>query len=85
MGLPTIARAAFGANIDVNPGDRTNDCGGMMQPMRFELDHGKQILIHKCEKCGMEKRNKIAKNDSTDAIIGLAKKANFWYSVKAIL
>jgi len=56
-----------------------------MQPMRFELDHGKQILIHKCEKCGIKKEYKIAKNDSTDAIIGLAKKANFWYSVKAIL
>ena len=48
-------------HVDVNPGDRANDCGGEMQPIRVEPDAKKgYIIVHKCEKCGAIRRNKAA-------------------------
>lgn len=53
-------------HVDVNPGDRANECGGLMRPIRSEPDakHG-FIIIHKCEKCGEIRRNRAALNAKT--------------------
>ncbi|MBE6593037.1 MAG: RNHCP domain-containing protein [Ruminococcaceae bacterium] len=50
-------------HVDINPGDRANECGGLMRPIRTEPDakHG-FIIIHKCEKCGEIRRNRAALN-----------------------
>ena len=48
-------------HVDVMPGDRANQCGGIMDPIRVELDSRKgYVIIHKCRKCGEIKRNKAA-------------------------
>ncbi len=59
--------------MDINPGDRLNTCGGMMQPILVETNHGKYVLVHKCQKCGTEKRNKTSENDDMEAVIKLSK------------
>jgi hypothetical protein len=59
-------------HVDVNPGDRQSDCNGMMKPTEIQLDHGQYILIHKCEKCGLEKANKTVKDDSFEEILKLS-------------
>lgn len=51
-------------HVDVNPGDRAANCGGMMRPVSFEKTSEGFDLIHKCEKCGHEKNNKIAPEDN---------------------
>ena len=53
-------------HVDVNPGDRSNECRGQMRPIRTEPDsrHG-FIIIHKCEKCGEIRRNRAALNART--------------------
>lgn len=53
-------------HVDVNPGDRANQCGGLMRPIRSEPDakHG-FIIIHRCEKCGEIRRNRAALNAKT--------------------
>ena len=50
-------------HVDINPGDRANECGGLMRPIRSEPDskHG-FIIIHRCEKCGEIRRNRAALN-----------------------
>ena len=50
-------------HVDINPGDRANECGGLLRPIRTEPDakHG-FIIIHKCEKCGEIRRNRAALN-----------------------
>ena len=58
-------------HVDVNPGDRANICGGMMEPVAVDMDHGEYIIIHKCGNCGMSKRNKIVKTDNFEAVISL--------------
>jgi len=59
-------------HVDMHPGDRASVCGGMMPPVNLILEGKETILTHRCEKCGYEKRNKTAPNDSSDAIIALS-------------
>ena len=43
------------------PGDRANACGGVMDPIKVELDSKKgYVILHKCRKCGEIKRNRTA-------------------------
>lgn len=50
-------------HVDIFPGDRSNDCGGMMIPIRLENKKGNFVIVHKCKKCGEEKINKTSKGD----------------------
>jgi ribosomal protein L32 len=43
-----------------------------MKPIGVDKKDGKYILIHKCIKCGVEKRNKVSKEDSFEEIIKLS-------------
>ena len=48
-------------HVDVNPGDRANDCGGIMEPITAEVDSKKGfVIVHKCKKCGAISRNRSA-------------------------
>ena len=52
-------------HVDINPGDRANECGGKLRPIRSEPDPKRGfIIIHKCEKCGEIRRNKAAHDAS---------------------
>lgn len=63
-------------HVDINPGDRAASCGGMMKPTRVEIKKNKYSIINHCEKCGHEKRNKIAGNDDFDEVIKVSKRLN---------
>lgn len=60
-------------HVDNDPGDRNNPCKGLMKPLRVEYKDGGHILIHKCEQCGEERRNKVSKDDDFDQVVKLAK------------
>ncbi len=62
-------------HVDINPGDRENQCQGMMKPIKIEPDGQEYILIHKCEKCGAIKRNKTSPNDDFEQILKLSTSA----------
>ena len=48
-------------HVDVNPGDRAAGCGGIMRPVRVEPDARRgYVIIHRCERCGHESRNRAA-------------------------
>lgn len=55
--------------MDTTPGDRASDCGGIMRPSKIEIKKGEYDLIHKCVKCGYEKRNKMSPKDNFDEIL----------------
>ncbi len=63
----------YSKHVDINPGDRDCECGGLMEPVDIELKDGKYILLHRCLKCGFERRNKISPDDNFDKVIALAK------------
>ena len=56
-------------HVDVFPGDRVGECGGMMEPIRVEKKGKEYVIIHKCVKCGIEKPNKAVASDNFQMII----------------
>jgi DNA-directed RNA polymerase subunit RPC12/RpoP len=65
-------------HVDVNPGDRANDCGGVMEPVGAELTGKKGwVVVHRCRRCGEVRRNKAALEDprQPDDVAALARVA----------
>lgn len=68
-------------HVDINPGDREEQCHGILEPISVELDSKKgYVIIFKCKKCGAIRRNKAAIDDNMDLIIKLTVNGdgNFW-------
>lgn len=51
-------------HVDVNPGDRQNPCRGLMEPIGLDQKSGEFVIIHKCQRCGKTKRNKVSSVDN---------------------
>ncbi len=59
-------------HVDENPGDRMNECRGVMRPISVLPDAKKgYIIVHKCDKCGKIGRNKAAADDDVQLLIAL--------------
>lgn len=55
------------------PGDRKSDCQGMMEPVGvFTRRTGEYVLVHKCQKCGFERYNRIAGDDDFGKVTSLS-------------
>jgi len=59
-------------HIDVNPGDRKSECGGLMEPIGAEVKNDKYIIYYRCTKCGFKHRVKSTPDDNFDEIIKVA-------------
>lgn len=56
-------------HVDKDPGDREEDCLGMMKPIAILTKGGVPVsIVHKCVKCGFERPAPIAKNDNWDEL-----------------
>ena len=62
----------YSKHVDINPGDRMNNCKGLLKPIGIEKFKDKYKIIYKCEKCGIELKNIIANDDNIDLIIDLS-------------
>lgn len=67
-------RCLWSKHVDVNPGDRAEDCGGLMEPVDLELKDGKYVIVHRCRKCGFVRRNKVCDADDFETVITLSKR-----------
>jgi predicted Zn-ribbon and HTH transcriptional regulator len=56
-------------HVDIDPGDRLNTCGGMMEPVSVAKKGDEYIITHKCRKCGFEKPNKAVKEDNFEMLV----------------
>ena len=65
----------YSLHVDISPGDRANECKGILKPVNVLLDSkkGKQI-VYKCTKCGAEVRNIVALDDNEDEIYKIIEK-----------
>ena len=60
-------------HVDINPGDRAENCHGDLEPIGLEINNKKgYVIIHKCKKCGAIRKNKAAEDDNMDLIIQLS-------------
>lgn len=64
-------------HVDVLPGDRASECGGMMEPILAEPNGADFIITHKCTKCGRTKRQKSSDSDNMEKIIALTTNQDF--------
>ena len=62
----------YSKHVDINPGDRKNDCKGLLKPIGIEKFKDSYKIIYKCTKCGELHKNKIATDDNLDLIIELS-------------
>lgn len=64
----------YSKHVDINPGDRSCNCGGIMKPIEILQKNGEFVILHKCQKCGFERKNKIQEDDNIERIIEISKK-----------
>ena len=62
----------YSKHIDINPGDRLNNCLGLLKPIGVEKFKNTYKIIYKCNKCKKEHKNIIANDDNIDEIIKLS-------------
>ena len=57
-------------HVDINPGDRNSNCGGVLVPIAVEKGSKDKLkIVYKCNKCGEIKRNVAAVDDDFDKIL----------------
>lgn len=61
-------------HVDINPGDRENECKGIMIPIDIEKFKNTYKIIYKCQKCNKIHKNVMATDDDFNKIIALTQK-----------
>ena len=65
-------KCLWSKHVDINPGDRMSTCLGLMEPVEVQTKKGKYVIVHRCLKCNLKKRNKMAENDNFNEIVRIA-------------
>lgn len=63
----------YSKHVDINPGDRLNNCKGLLEPVGIEKYKDSYKIIYKCLNCKEIHKNKIANDDNMDLVIELSK------------
>ena len=64
----------YSKHVDINPGDRANECKGLLEPIEIEKFKNTYKIIYKCKKCNKFHKNIVAIDDNFDLIIQLSVK-----------
>ncbi len=62
----------YSKHVDILPGDRSNSCLGLLEPVGIEKFKDTYKIIYKCQKCGEPHKNIVANDDNMDLIISLS-------------
>lgn len=61
-------------HVDINPGDRSNECKGLLKPIDIEKFKNTYKIIYECNKCGKKHKNIMANDDNMNLIVEISKK-----------
>lgn len=53
----------YSKHVDIEPGDRAANCAGLMKPLQIEQAGKTFFILHECEKCHFQRKNKTAPDD----------------------
>lgn len=59
-------------HVDINPGDRANNCHGDLIPIGIEKFKNTYKIIYRCDKCHITHKNIMANDDDFNLIIVLS-------------
>ena len=63
----------YSKHVDIMPGDRNNNCHGLLKPIGIEKFKNTYKIIYKCQKCNQLHKNIMANDDNFEMIIQLSK------------
>ena len=74
-------------HVDDKPGDRIRSCNGPMKPIAISFKdegvdkygriiQGEIVIIHRCQECAKETKNRLAGDDDPQKVIELCDKSN---------
>ena len=73
FGAPQKSLASV--DLDIEPGDRQADCGGLMDPVAVWVrSKGEWAVIHRCRRCGELSSNCLAADDNPMKLMSIAMK-----------
>lgn len=64
----------YSKHVDINPGDRNNNCKGLLKPIGIEKYKNTYKIIYKCTICHQLHKNIMANDDNFDLVIKLSNK-----------
>jgi hypothetical protein len=67
-------KCLWSKHVDVDPGDRAETCGGMMEPIKLEGSTPHYRIVHRCTKCNVIRRVDVSGSDSPEALVALSGK-----------
>lgn len=67
----------YSKHVDINPGDRLNECRGLLKPVGIEKFKNSYKIVYHCEKCNAIHKNIMANDDNFDKIIVLSKNIKY--------
>ena len=60
-------------HVDEEPGDRSSDCGSVMDPVAvWTRKDGEWAIIHRCRRCGKLSSNRVAADDNPMKLMSIA-------------
>ena len=62
----------YSKHVDINQGDRRNDCKGLLKPIGIEKYKDTYKILYKCDKCHQDHKNIIANDDDMNEIIKIS-------------
>ncbi len=68
-------RCLWSRHVDVQPGDRQEACGGEMEPVAVETRAAQHWLLHRCTRCGAERRVRAHPDDDFERLLEVARRA----------
>lgn len=66
----------YSKHVDINPGDRLQECGGLMKPISIQGSTNNITITHRCQACGFTRNNKLQEADSLEKLTQLMQKLN---------
>ena len=67
-------KCLYSFNVDIEPGDRLNECRGLLRPVTVLNTGKKQMQIeYVCTKCKARVRNIVASDDNEEEILNVIK------------
>lgn len=62
----------YSKHVDIMPGDRKNECLGLLKPVGIEKFKQSYKILYQCTKCHQTHKNIMAEDDNMDLIIHLS-------------